>query len=128
MVNGMVLREGEETDRGHLEHAAKIDGLGQLLAAQVFNLFDIGIKRLIKPGRNLGGVVDRIRAIDGSEIKRSGADAAEEALFRGHNVPRQFQRAFGDGIGAIVAFLERNGLDDPLGGFMFCFDGGQGKR
>src|SRR6476646_1196485 len=44
MVDGVVLRKREKTDRRHLEHAAKIDGFNQLLAAQAFNLLQIRVE------------------------------------------------------------------------------------
>src|SRR4051812_1704312 len=95
MVDGMVLRKREKTDRGHLEHAAKINRFGQLLPAQAFNLLDIGIETLIKPCSNLGGVVDGVRPIVGREIKLPRAYAAQKAMLRRHNVPCQLQRALG---------------------------------
>jgi hypothetical protein len=128
MVNGMILRELQEADSGHLKHAAKIDGLNQLLSAQAFNLLDIRVEALIKPCGNLGGVVDGIRPGVGREIKFSIADAAEKAMFRGHNMPCQLQRALSHRLRAIVAFTQRYGFNHPLGGFVFRFDEGQRER
>src|SRR5579859_174219 len=54
MVDGVVLRKRKETDRRHLEHAAKINRPGQLLTAQSFHLFDIGIEGFVKPLGNPG--------------------------------------------------------------------------
>ena len=61
----------------------------------------------------------------GLKSKAPAATASVKTHFRGYDVPGQIQRAFGNGVGAVVAFVQRDGLDDALGDAVFVFESGE---
>src|SRR5260370_29791990 len=115
MVDRMVQADLDKTHGRKLDQDGTSNELGQLLAAELFYRSQVLTKHRIKPGGNLGGVADGVRPRDRTEVKGSGTNAAQETLFSGNNMPGQLQGTLGNGIRAIIAFIQRNSFNHLLG-------------
>src|ERR1700676_555610 len=125
MMDGMAHAELEEADGGKLEQAAEIDDLDERLAAHLADGGEVFVEGSGVEGGRVGGVFDGVRAGPGPRVESAVDDGVVKAIFGGDDVPGKLEGGLGDGIGAVVAFVERDGFDDFFGGAMFVLQGGQ---
>src|SRR5260370_16793025 len=105
MVDRMVQADLDKTHGRKLEQAAKINDLGQLLAAELFYRLQVLTKHRIKPGGNLGGVAAGVRPRDRTEVKASSTNAAQATLFTGNNMPATLPRTLDNPTRATITSI-----------------------
>jgi hypothetical protein len=125
MMDGMVHAELGEADGGKLEQPAEIDDFDEWLTVHLADGREIFLEGICVKGGYVGGILDRVWAGPGAGVESAVDDGFVKAVFGGDDVPGQLESGLRDSVGAVVAFVERDGFDNSLGGAMFVLQGGE---
>ena len=107
MVNRVIEADLDVDDCRELQDSAKVDARAQLVAAEALQLFEVGRPSLLVPVIDCVGGGDRRRSRRRREVECARDDAAQEAVFRRHDVPGEIDGALTDRIGPVVGFVCR---------------------
>jgi hypothetical protein len=113
MVNRVLEPDHQERDRWQRDDPAEIDRVRQLFGRQRLEATQIVLEHAGVPLRDLGRGRQRVRPSRLAEIEAAGDDGVHEAVFGGDDVPGEIDCALGNGVGPIVALVDRDGVDDP---------------
>src|ERR1017187_1551303 len=93
MMNRVLDRKLQIQDRRLLKQSPEIDNLQKLLARQLRQAVEIGLKRFAIPGGDIRRVADGIRPAAVRIVELTSGDRVHKEVLRRDYVPSQFQRA-----------------------------------
>ena len=125
MVDCVHHAERHKRDSWALEQAAKIDHLDELIAAKFGQRVKILVEALLVPSGDLLRRLHVFRQRGGVHIKDAVDYRFQEAILSHGDVPDEFDSAFGNRIGPMLAFVGWDGLEDFFGDAAFILQRAQ---